>query len=43
LLGKLNEQESSIESLQKDRDALMTKRESLRRELDEYLNGLKVG
>ncbi len=43
LLGKLNEQESSIESLQRDRDALSVKRESLRRELEEYLNGLTVG
>lgn len=43
LLAKLNEQESSIESLQKERDALTAKRDSLRRELDEYLNGLTVG
>jgi hypothetical protein len=43
LLAKLNEQESSIESLQKERDALMARRDSLRRELEEYLNGLSVG
>jgi hypothetical protein len=43
LLAKLNEQESSIESLQKERDALIARRDSLRRELDEYLNGLTVG
>jgi len=42
LLAKLNEQESSIESLQKERDALMAKRDSLRKELDDYLNGLTV-
>jgi hypothetical protein len=42
LLAKLNEQESSIESLQKERDALIAKRDSARRELDEYLNGLTV-
>jgi hypothetical protein len=43
LLAKLNEQESSIEGLQKERDALIGKRDALRRELDEYLNGLTVG
>jgi len=43
LLEKLNEQESSIESLQKERDALMAKRDSLHKELDDYLNGLTVG
>ena len=42
LLAKLNEQESSIESLQKERDALTAKRDSLHHELDEYLNGLTV-
>lgn len=42
LLAKLNEQESSIESLQTERDGLMAKRDSLRRELDGYLNGLTV-
>jgi hypothetical protein len=43
LLAKLNEQESSIESLQKEREALIAKRDSLRRELEDYLNGLTVG
>jgi hypothetical protein len=43
LLAKLNEQESAIESLQKEREGLIAKRDSLRRELDEYLSGLTVG
>ena len=43
LLAKLNEQESSIESLQKERETLTARRDSLRHELDEYLNGLTVG
>jgi len=43
LLEKLNEQETSIESLQKERDALTEKRDSLHKELDDYLNGLTVG
>jgi hypothetical protein len=43
LLAKLNEQESAIENLQKERDGLMERRDSLRRELEEYLNGLSVG
>jgi chromosome segregation ATPase len=43
LLEKLNEQESAIESLQKERDALTAKRDALRRELDDYLGGLTVG
>ena len=43
LLAKLNEQESAIETLQKEREALIGKRDSLRRELDEYLSGLTVG
>jgi hypothetical protein len=42
LLSKLNEQESAIESLQKERDGLTAKREALRRELEAYLNGLTV-
>ena len=33
----------AIESLQKERDVLIAKRDGLRRELDEYLNGLTVG
>jgi len=43
LLSKLNEQESSIETLQKERDGLTARRDSLRRELDDYVNGLTVG
>jgi len=43
LLAKLNEQESAIETFQKEREALIGKRDSLRRELDEYLSGLTVG
>src|SRR6185437_13402826 len=42
LLAKLNEQESSIEGLQKERDALMARRDSLRKALHDYLNGLTV-
>jgi hypothetical protein len=42
LLGKLNEQESAIESLQKERETLTARREALRHELEEYLNGLSV-
>jgi len=43
LLAKLNEQESSIESLQKERESLMVKRDSLRRELEDYLSNLTIG
>lgn len=43
LLAKLNEQESAIEKLQKDRGDLMTRRDALRAELQEYLNSLDVG
>ena len=43
LLAKLNEQESSIEGLQKERDSLTQKRDSLRKDLEEYLNGLTLG
>lgn len=43
LLAKLNEQESSIESLQREREALIAKRDALSRDLDAYLNGLTVG
>jgi hypothetical protein len=43
LLTKLNEQETSIESLEKERDALIARRDSLRRQLEEYLNSLNVG
>ena len=43
LLAKLNEQESSIENLQKDRDALISRRDAARRELEDYLSNLTVG
>jgi hypothetical protein len=43
LLAKLNEQESSIETLQKERAALEARRDGLRRDLEEFLNGLTVG
>lgn len=43
LLGKLNEQESSIETLQKERDGLVARRDVLRKQLEEYLSNLTVG
>ncbi len=43
LLSKLNDQESQIEKLQADRAALLARRDALRHELEEYLNGLTVG
>jgi hypothetical protein len=43
LLAKLNTQESSIENLQKERDGLNGRLESLRKELETYLNSLSVG
>ncbi len=43
LLAKLNDQESSIERLQKERDDLQQKRDTARRALEEYLGGLTVG
>jgi hypothetical protein len=43
LLAKLNEQESSIERLQKERESLEAKRDDFRRQLDEYLSTLNVG
>jgi chromosome segregation ATPase len=42
LLTKLNEQESSIERLQKERDALAIRRDAARKELEEYLDGLTL-
>lgn len=42
LLAKLNEQESSIERLQTEREALDAKRDDLRKQLDEYLSTLTV-
>jgi hypothetical protein len=43
LLAKLNEQESSIESLQRDRDQLIAKRDAARTRLESYLSTLTVG
>lgn len=42
LLAKLNDQESSIERLQKERETLDAKRNDLRRQLDEYLAALTI-
>jgi hypothetical protein len=42
-LSKLNEQESSIETLQKERDELTAKRDDLRTQLEHYVNGLTLG
>jgi hypothetical protein len=42
LTAKLSEQETSIESLQRERVSLTARRDTLRRELEEYLGGLKV-
>jgi hypothetical protein len=43
LLAKLNDQESLIEKLQRERDELSARRELQRRELEEYLQSLSVG
>ena len=43
LLAKLNEQESTLERLQKERVDLQAKRDAAGRALEEYLNGLTVG
>jgi hypothetical protein len=43
LLAKLNEQESTIERLQHERDELSTRRDRQRRELEEYLADLTIG
>jgi len=43
LLAKLNEQESAIERLQKERDDLQAKRDVQRKSLEDYLNGLTIG
>jgi predicted RNase H-like nuclease (RuvC/YqgF family) len=42
LLGKLNEQESSIERLRQERDDLTKKRDTQRKALEDYLNALTV-
>ena len=43
LLAKLNEQESSIERLQRERDDLTRARDTQRRVLEEYVGALTVG
>jgi hypothetical protein len=43
LLTKLNDQESSIEKLQRERDDLQTKRDAARKELEDFLRDLTVG
>lgn len=43
LLEKLNDQESSIERLQRERDDWTAKREEARRQLDAYLKDLVIG
>jgi len=43
LLAKLNDQESSIERLQHERDDLLGKRDAARKELEDYLRDLTVG
>lgn len=43
LLEKLNTQESQLEKLQSDRDALQTKRDRQRAELESYLGSLTIG
>jgi len=43
LLAKLNEQESTIEKLQAERKDLTARRDTARKELDDYLDTLNVG
>ena len=43
LLVKLNEQESSIERLQTERDGMLTRRDTQRKELEDYLANLTIG
>jgi hypothetical protein len=42
LLAKLNDQESAIEKLQRDREELITRRDAQRHDLDDYLTNLEV-
>ena len=42
LLAKLNDQESTIERLQKERDDLLSRRDQQKKELDDYLTNLVV-
>jgi hypothetical protein len=43
LLSKLNEQESSIETLQKERNALTVTRDTARKDMEDYLGTLTAG
>jgi hypothetical protein len=43
LMAKLGEQETAIEALQKERAGLIARRDALRRDLEEYLSGLRIG
>jgi len=43
LLTKLNEQESSIERLQRERDELSKTRDAQRKELEDYVINLTIG
>lgn len=43
LLTKLNDQESAIEKLQRERDDLTAKRDAAMKELEDYLRGLTIG
>ena len=42
LLSKLNEQESSIETLQRERAAIIVRRDAARKDLDDYLTNLTI-
>jgi hypothetical protein len=42
LLAKLNEQESTLETLHADRDALTARRDAARKELEDYLSNLTI-
>jgi hypothetical protein len=42
LLAKLNEQESTLESLHSDRDSLTARRDAARKELEDYLANLTI-
>jgi hypothetical protein len=43
LLSKLNDQESSIEKLQQERDDLVTRRDAQRKQFEDFVQGLDVG
>ena len=42
LLSKLNEQESSIEGLQRERAAIIVKRDAARKDFDDYVSNLTI-